>query len=65
MKSIGEQIKAQREAREMTADALGRAVGRDRQAVYSWEAGRSTPSGDVLLKLVGMGFVAIPAEDAA
>lgn len=66
MESIGQQIKAEREARKLTADQLGRMIGRDRQAVYAWESGRSEPSGDAVLWLVANGFVEVPkAKDAA
>lgn len=60
--TIGQQIKSERKRRDMTADDLGRLVGRDRQAVYSWEADRNEPTGLVMLKLISHGFVHIPAE---
>ena len=66
--SIGQQIKDERKRRYMTADAVGRLVGRDRQTVYHWEQDKSEPSGEAMLRLIQHGFVTVPdlaSEDVA
>lgn len=54
---IGARIKALREQKGMTADELGRQVGRDRQSVYLWEKGTCVPSADALNALVKLGVL--------
>lgn len=65
MKPIGEQIKAERKRRKISADALGRIVGRDRQMIYKYERNEAEPSGEAMLKLIQHGFVTVPEKDDA
>lgn len=66
MTSIGNQIKTERNKRKISADALGRIIGRDRQMIYKYERDEAEPSGEAMLRLIQHGFVAVPSSgDAA
>ncbi len=60
---IGTLIRERRTAKGLTADNLGRMVGRDRQMVYRWENGQSVPSPEAYAELVAAGI--LTREEAA
>ena len=51
MASIGQQIIAARKAKDMTQDALSKALNISRSAVAHWETERTIPDAEMLLKL--------------
>lgn len=59
--SFSELIKRRRIEKGMTADQVGRLIGRDRQSIYNYESGKSVPSIETLRALVKSGFIT-PAE---
>lgn len=59
--SFSELIKRRRVEKGMTADQVGRLIGRDRQSIYNYESGKSVPSIETLRALVRSGFIT-PAE---
>lgn len=62
--TIGTRIKQYRAQNGLTADAFGRKVGRDRQAVYGWESGKTDPNAAALFRLADLGIITTSERDA-
>lgn len=54
MATIGEQIREARKAKGMTQEVLAMQLNLTRQAVSHWEAGRTMPDAEMLLRLSGL-----------
>jgi transcriptional regulator with XRE-family HTH domain len=54
---IGARIKERRTERGMTADQVGRMIGRDRQSVYLYEKGAQIPTPAVVARFVDADFL--------
>lgn len=57
----GEELKYQREVRELTQSDLARATGLKQQMISHWEANKSAPSIDAIVTLAD--FYGIPIDE--
>lgn len=58
-RELGARLRQARKSADLTLEAVGEAIGIERQSVSAWENGRNYPTGDRLKKLASLYGVSI------